>query len=110
MDLKSYYQKIRETHSKIGQPFPIVVSHETQDGGKPGVMTEVPCAVAAKMVVEGTARLATPKEEEAFRTARSEAKREADAAAEAAKVQMTLVPAAVWNQTQRRTGGGRDQA
>ena len=110
MDLKRYYQKIRETQAKIAQPFPIVVSQETQDGGKPGVMTEVPSAVAAKMLVEGTVRLATAKEEDAFRAERAEAKRAADAAADAARVQMTLVPTAVWGQMQRRGGSTKDQA
>ena len=34
MDLKLYFQKIRETEAKITDPFPILVSKETEDGGK----------------------------------------------------------------------------
>ncbi len=41
MDLKIYYQKIRERKREIDEPFPVVMSRETQDGGKAGVSTEV---------------------------------------------------------------------
>ena len=92
MDLRNYYQKLREKESEITEAFPIVVSNETADGGKPGVLTEVTPGIAAKMVVDGVARLATPQEEKAFRAAQVEAKRVADQAAATAKVQFTVVP------------------
>ena len=38
--------------------FPLVVSVETSDGGKGGTKTEVPRRLAAKLLVEGQARLA----------------------------------------------------
>jgi hypothetical protein len=93
MDLKLYYQKIRDTQSKIQDEFPVVVSRETADGGKEGTCSEVTRAIAAKMITEGVARLATPEEAKAYREAQAEAKRMADHAAEAAKVQLTVVPA-----------------
>ena len=91
MDLRLYYQKIRDMESKITEAFPVVVSNETADGGKPGVLTEVTPGIAAKMLVEGVVRLATAEEAMAFRTAQAEAKRVADQAAAAARVQFTVL-------------------
>jgi len=62
MDLRIYYQKIRDCEAKIPGTFAFVVSTATPDGGKAGVVTEVPRRVAAKMVVDGTARLAVESE------------------------------------------------
>ena len=36
MDLRLYYQKIRDMKATIPDEFPVVVSHETDDGGKEG--------------------------------------------------------------------------
>jgi|SRR6185369_363127 len=91
MDLKAYYQKIRAIASTIEEEFAVVVSRETADGGKEGVLTEVAPRLAAKLVVEGIARLATTTEAEAFRRAQVEAKRVVDAAAAASKVQLTVM-------------------
>ena len=41
MDLRAYYQKIRDTEAEITEAFPMVVSLATADGGKEGVLTEV---------------------------------------------------------------------
>jgi len=94
MDLKIYYQKIRETEAKVTEAFPVVVSQETQDGGKAGVSMEVPRSLAAKLFVEGTARPATAEEAKAFREKQAKAKQEADAAAASSKLNLTVVPTA----------------
>ena len=47
MDLRQYYQKIRDTKAKIADPFPVVESCETPDGGPAGRLTEVTAALAA---------------------------------------------------------------
>lgn len=93
MDLKVYYQKLRSTEAGIAEEFPVIVSNETQDGGKEGRYAEVTRAIAAKMVAEGAARLATADEAKAYRDAQAEAKKAADQAAESAKIQVTLVSA-----------------
>ena len=62
MDLRAYYQKIRDVEAKIPGPYAVVVSLATPDGGKAGMLTEVPRRVAAKMVVDGTATLAVDGE------------------------------------------------
>jgi len=94
MDLKIYYQKIRETEGKLTEAYPVVVSQETQDGGKAGVAMEVTRAIAAKMFVEGTARPATAEEAKAFRDRQAKAKQEADAAAASAQLKVSVVPTA----------------
>jgi hypothetical protein len=91
MDLKLYYQKVRDTASKIADPFPVVVSKESTDGGKDGIFTEVTRSIAAKMLVEGLVRLATLAEAEAFRLLQAEAKRAADQVAAMARVQLAVL-------------------
>jgi hypothetical protein len=93
MDLRLYYQKIRDIEAKIAEEFPIIVSHETSNGGVPGAHTEVRKGLAAKMIVEGLARLATPQEAQAFREMQAAAKDAVDQMLAAAKVQVAVVAA-----------------
>ena len=92
MDLKHYYQKVRDVEAKIVDAFVVVMSLETQDGGKPGTLTEVAPRVAAKMVVDGVARLATAKETQQVRDRQAEAQRAAEQAAAVGRVQLSVVP------------------
>ena len=69
----------------------MVVSCETPDGGRAGVKTEVPRAIAAKLVVEGRARLGSTEETAAFREAAVEAARKAEQLAQATKLQLTVL-------------------
>jgi hypothetical protein len=94
MDLRLYYQKIRDIEATITDEFPVVVSRDTGDGGKSGTLTEVPRRVAAKMIVEGQARLAAVAQIEVFRESQSEAKRVLDQIEAAARIQVTVVSAA----------------
>jgi hypothetical protein len=71
VDVRNYYQKIREIDAKLTDPFIVIVSLETGDGGKAGTQTEVSRSLAAKMIVEGTARLATPEEKQGFHKQRT---------------------------------------
>ena len=67
MDMRVFYQKIRALESTIPDLYVVVISLETPEGGKAGMPTEVRRDLAAKLVVEGRARLATPEETNAFR-------------------------------------------
>ncbi len=91
MDVKVYYQKLRQIEAEIAEGEVVVVSLETADGGKAGVKTEAPRAIAAKLIVEGRARLATEEEATAYRTAVVEAKRAADQLAAANKMQFAVL-------------------
>jgi hypothetical protein len=94
MNLRAYYEKIRDWEGKIPDEFTVIVSQETPDGGRAGERTEVSRRLAARMLVEGQARLETPAEAAAFREERAAAKAAADQLAAAAKVQVTLISAA----------------
>lgn len=91
MDIKVYYQKLKQVEASIGEPNVVVVSKETPDGGRAGVKTEVTRPVAAQMVVQGRARLATAEESEAFREERAKASRAAAQAAAAKRMQITVI-------------------
>ena len=59
MDLRSYYRKVREAeatltgeHIRDGEP-------GDSEGGKEGVRTEVPRSIAARLIAETRARVAT---------------------------------------------------
>lgn len=73
MDLRAYYQKIRKTESEIPDENPVIVSVETSEGGRAGRLTEVKRPLAARMVVEGRARLATEQEAADFRKEQGQA-------------------------------------
>ncbi len=62
MDLRVFFQKVRQLEKELPGNHVVVVSTETPDGGRPGQTAEVAKAVAARMIVEGKARLATPEE------------------------------------------------
>lgn len=94
MDLFLYYNKIREEERKIEEEFPLVISNETGDGGKAGLTTEVPKAVAARMIVQGVARLAEPAEATAFRAIQAAAVRAAEDLAAAGRVNLSVLPTA----------------
>ena len=94
MDLKLYYQKIREAEAKIVHDCAVVVSKETADGGKEGTFTEVARRVAAKLIVEGLARLATAAEARLFQETQAEARRVAEQVAAAGKIQLAVLSSA----------------
>ena len=77
MDLRVFYQKVREIQRTIATPFAVVVSEATADGGKAGVLSEVSREAAARLVVEKRARLATGSELAEFARAARTATRDA---------------------------------
>ena len=91
MDLRVYFQKIKQLETTIEGAFAVIVSEETSDGGIPGVLTEVYKASAAQLIVEGKARLATKDEADDFSQSKVQAKEESDRAALAGRVQLSLV-------------------
>jgi glycine/D-amino acid oxidase-like deaminating enzyme len=91
MDIQLYYQKIRQLEARIEEPFAVVVSLETQDGGRPGVCTEASRFAAARLVVDGKARLASAEETSEFRKQLLEQKRAAEEIEAGNRLQVTLV-------------------
>lgn len=75
MDLRGFYQKIARAKEMIPTPFAVVVSADTPDGGRAGLLSEVAREVAARLIVEGRARLASESEALNFYADRAEAAR-----------------------------------
>jgi len=74
MDLQLHYSKIRQEEAKMTDEFPVIVSHESSDGGKAGVFAEVTRRIAARFIALGLARIATQEEKKFFADAREEAR------------------------------------
>jgi hypothetical protein len=95
MDMRIYYSKIHEAEQSLPDPA-IVVSLETSDGGKAGVLSEVSRRNAARLIVENRARPVSADEARQFRAAQEKARREAEQFAAAGRMQVTVVPSADW--------------
>ncbi|MDX2181794.1 MAG: hypothetical protein SFV18_19530 [Bryobacteraceae bacterium] len=67
MDVKAYFQKIRSVEQSLGQGDAIVVSLDTNDGGRAGRAMELSRELAAKMIVDGRVRMASAEEAERHR-------------------------------------------
>ncbi|HET8546866.1 MAG TPA: hypothetical protein VFL57_02630 [Bryobacteraceae bacterium] len=91
MEIRQYYQKIRQAESGISEPYVVVISLETADGGVAGTATEVNRANAARLIVDGRARLADPDEAKDYHARCEQARKAAEQKAAAAKMQVTLI-------------------
>jgi hypothetical protein len=67
MDLREYYRKIRRNETEISDVSVVIASRATPDGGRAGVLNEVPRSVAARLIVEEKADLATADQAAGFR-------------------------------------------
>jgi hypothetical protein len=71
MDIRHYYEKWREVENGLPEGNVLIVSLDTPDGGRAGVMTELDRKLAAKLMVEHRARPANEDEIAAFRKSRA---------------------------------------
>ena len=91
MDLKNYYRRVRELESQITGKDVVVVSEATPDGGRSGMMSEVPRAIAARLVADGKARLATADESEQYLNQLKRGHEEAEEARRSVRPGLTLL-------------------
>lgn len=91
MDLKQYFRKMREIESTISEQYPLVISLETPDGGKAGMVTEVSRLNAARVIIEGRALLANESEKQAYREQQAAARAAAEKAELAKRVQVAIL-------------------
>jgi len=91
MDLKIFYQKVRDAETQIADDPTVVVSFETSDGGKADVLSEVPRPVAARMIVEAKARRASEQESAEYRQQMEGARRRVEEEASVRRVQVTVI-------------------
>ncbi len=92
MDLKVYYKRVREIEQTISDPFVLIVSEATDDGGKEGVRSEVSRNLAAKMIMDRRARLANNDEIKEYYDGLAQAKKAADQLAAVNRMRVTVVP------------------
>jgi hypothetical protein len=93
MDLRSYYKKVRDAEASLKGNEVVVVSLATSEGGKDGVLTEAPRGVAAKLIAEGRARVATSEEAGEFRDGLRAAREQYEQEEAARRVQIVMMPA-----------------
>jgi hypothetical protein len=105
MDLRGYYRKIRELEATIVEAFPIIRSIALEDGGQSGKLTEVPRAVAARMVVDGSAEIAGAEDTQQFRQNVEEARKAEEQKRQASQIQFTILSEADLQGLQRSTRG-----
>lgn len=91
MDIKAFFKKVRQVEANLPGVHVVVISQDTPDGGRGGVPSEVSRAVAAKMIVEGSVRLATPEEANGYRQMIADAKKAIDQQAAANRLQLKVV-------------------
>lgn len=91
MDLRQYYKKLHELEAKTPEAHVLVVSVETGDGGKEGVITEVPRRNACQLILEGRARKADEKEAADYRLMEELKRDEFRRERAASKVQVRLM-------------------
>lgn len=93
MDLRSYYKKVRDAESTLKGDDIVVVSLATSEGGKEGVLTEAPRGVAAKLIAEARARVATETEAGEFREGLRAARVQYEREEAARRVEIVMMPA-----------------
>ena len=91
MDVKQYYRKIAEAEQALKEEFPVVVSLETPDGGRNGVLAEVPRYTAAKLIVEGKAALATEEQKQQYFEQQAAIRKAAEKAELSRRLQVAII-------------------
>jgi ribosomal protein L9 len=91
MDLRVYYAKMREAAATITGESAIVMSLETPDGGKAGVCMEASKGIAARLLVDGRARLATAEEIAAYNSLQEELRSKAEQDLAPARLQVAVL-------------------
>ncbi len=91
MDLRQFYKKMREVESSIPQPYVMVTSVETSDGGRPGIVSEVAREVAAMLIVSGKAVQSNEGEVESYRVSQDEARQALEKAEMAKRLQVAII-------------------
>jgi molybdenum-dependent DNA-binding transcriptional regulator ModE len=92
MDLRSYYKKVREADAALTAKDVVLVSVETTEGGRAGVRTEVPRVIAARLIAELRARIATEDETREFHQTNRDAKETHEQEEAARRVQVMVIP------------------
>jgi hypothetical protein len=104
MELKNYFKKIKETETSLDQEFPLIVSLETSNGGKPGTVMEVSRQQAAKAIVEGRAVLANDEQKQSYLKQESARRAAVEKAELSRRVQIAII-----SEPERQTVVSKDE-
>jgi hypothetical protein len=92
MNLRNYYRRIRETAKALADDV-VLVSKATPEGGVAGRFVEAPRDVAARMIVDGAADLASDEDAARFRKETRRLFEEEERRRAAARIQVSVVTA-----------------
>jgi hypothetical protein len=92
MDLRTWYKKVRDAEASLTGEHFVMVSLATSEGGKEGVRTEVPRSIAARLIAETRARVASEEEALEFREASLLALEQYKQEEAAKRVQVMVIP------------------
>ena len=71
MNIRQYYKERKKIEDSLPNGNVLVVSLQTSDGGREGVMSQIDRRTAATLIVENRARLATDEETASLRKSRT---------------------------------------
>jgi hypothetical protein len=91
MDLKAYFKTLRQVESNLPADEVVVASLATADGGRAGELTEASRTVAAKLIVDGAARLGTGEEARQYHERAAELRRQAEQKEAASRIRVVWV-------------------
>jgi molybdenum-dependent DNA-binding transcriptional regulator ModE len=92
MDLRTWYKKVRDAEATLTGEHIVMVSLPTTEGGKEGVRTEVPRSIAARLIAEMRARVASEEEAFDFHEANRLALERREQEEAASRVQVMVIP------------------
>lgn len=91
MNLRTYYQTVKRIREGLPEPYMLVTSLSTPNGGKEGVVTEVETSLAARMIADLSARPATDEEIAAYQAECERLRGEAKEEEMRSRLRVTLV-------------------
>jgi hypothetical protein len=102
MDLRAYYRHVRDAEATLTGEHQVMISMATPEGGVAGVRTEAPRAIAAKLIAEGRARVATDEEAAEFNKGNKDARLRHEREESAKRIQVMVIPSAELKEEQSK--------
>ncbi len=102
MDLRAYYRQVRDAEATLTGEHQVMISLATPEGGIAGVRTETPRTIAAKLIAEGRARVATEDEAAEFHQRNKDARLRHEREESAKRVQVMVIPSAELKEAQHK--------
>ena len=91
MDMRVYYRRLKEKEAEIAEDPAVVVSLQTADGGKAGMLTEVSRRNAARLILDGRALPASEEDARRFRAEQRDKKEAADRIEAARHIEVRVI-------------------